>query len=201
VVIPEPPQYWQTADYSEAVWQSTNMIGHGDSRAMICWNTAGVVETDYDNWFTSPPFEVSEGKEYYVTFYYKSFSTSKTETLRMFWGNSPNPEDLTNLMFEDVDFADAGWREGNGLYIPETDGMVYFGWQVASTGGFGLFLDDILVEDWGTVGLEDGRPEDIVSIFQQNGSIMVRAGENWNGAEVKVLNSMGQVLYSGQHFS
>jgi hypothetical protein len=200
VVVPEPPAYWQTVDNSEAIWQSTNMIGHGDSRSMICWNTSGVVETDYDNWFVSPPFEVVEGNEYYVSSYYKSFSTTKTETISMFWGETPDTEDLTNLLFEDVDFSDPGWRKGGGLYTPDSDGLVYFGWQVSSTNGFGLFLDEILVENWGPVGIEDRDPSDIVRIYNRGNQVMVLAGENWNGADLKVMNTMGQIMYSGQHF-
>jgi hypothetical protein len=201
VEVPEPPTYWQTVDNSEAVWQSTKMIGHGDSRAMICWNTSGVVETDYNNWFISPPFEVVEGREYNVSSYYKSFSGSKTETIHMYWGPTAFPEDLTNLLFEDVEFSDPAWRQGSGLYVPDADGVVYFGWQVASTAGYGLFLDEILVEDWGTVGIEDGDPSAVVRIYSQRNQVIVNAGESWNGADVKVMNSMGQVLYSGQHFN
>lgn len=200
VVVPEPPPFWQTVDNSEATWISTDLIGHGDSKAMMCWNTEEIVETNYDNWFISPPFEVAEGNEYYVSSFYKSFSTGKTETLNIFWGETPNTEDLTNLLFEDVDFADGSWLKGAGLYIPDTDGMVYFGWQVASTDGYGLFLDEIQVEDWGTVGIGDGDLSAIVKIYNQSNKVIIEAGESWNGADVKVMNTMGQVLYSGQHF-
>ncbi len=199
IIVPEPPQYWQTVDNSDATWQSTDMIGHGDNKSMICWNTEAIVETDYDNWFISPPFEVSVGKEYYVSCFYKSFSNNKTETLHMFSGETPDTADMTNLLFEDVEFSDVNWRKGSALYIPENDGLVYFGWHVASTQGFGLFLDHIQVDDWGTVGLEEGDPTEIVRIYNFNGNVFVETGDAWNGADIKVVNTMGQILYSGRH--
>ncbi len=197
---PAPPPYWQTVDHSIATWESTKMFGHGDNKSMICWNKKGIIKTDYDNWFVSPPFEVVEGKEYYVSCFYKSYSTSKTESLNIFWGATPDTEDLTNLLYEDVDFADANWREGGGIYIPDSDGLVYFGWQVASTEGFGLFLDEILVEDWGTVGVGNGNMSAIVKIYNQTNKVIVEAGESWNNAEVSVVNLMGQTVFSGKHY-
>ena len=201
VTVPELPQYWQMVNNSEAVWESFEPIGHDDSKSMRCLNSAGVVETDYNNWFISPPIEVVEGNEYYISSFYKGFTGGKAETLNMFWGDTPYTEDLTNLIYQDVDFNNSSWQEAAGLFIPESDGLVYFGWQVASTGGFGLFLDDILVEDWGTVGIGDQDPAAIVSMYTHNNKLMVTSGENWNGAELRVVNAMGQVLYAGEHFN
>ena len=198
---PHPPPYWQTADYSIATWESTNMIGHGDNKAMICWNKEAIVETDYNNWFVSPPFEVAEGNEYYVSSFYKSFSTSRTETLYIFWGETPNAEDLTNLLYEDVDFSDANWRESGSLFVPDSDGLVYFGWQLASTDGFGIFLDEIEIENWGTVGLGDDQFSEAVSIIGQTGKVIVHTDEFWNNAELKIVNTMGQTVFSGKHFN
>ena len=198
--IPEPPAYWQTVDNSDATWQSFEPIGHEDSRSMRCSNLEGVIGTDYNNWFISPPFEVVAGNEYYVSSFYKGFSSGKAETLYMYWGETAFTDDMTNLMYQDVDFKNSSWQEATGLYIPESDGLVYFGWQVESVNGYGIYLDDILVEDWGTVGIGDGEKAGLVKVFKRANTIVVNTGESWNGAEVKVVNAMGQLLYTGQHF-
>lgn len=197
---PHPPPYWQTADYTIATWESTNMIGYDDNKAMVCWNKEGIVETDYNNWFISPPFEVAEDSEYYISSFYKSFSTSKTETLNLFWGDSPATEDLTHLLYEDVDFSDGNWRKSESLFVPDSDGLVYFGWQLASTDGFGMFLDEIKIQDWGTVGLEESKKKPSTLVYLQSGKIMIQSNEDWNNADIQVVNLVGQVLFTGKHF-
>ncbi|RLD53644.1 MAG: hypothetical protein DRJ05_16105, partial [Bacteroidetes bacterium] len=200
-LLPEPPAYWQTVDYSDAIWESFEPIGHDDDKSMRCSNPGGIVETAYDNWFISPPFEVANGSEYYISSYYKGFSGGKAETIQLFWGATPNTEDLINLLYEDVEFTNGNWQKADGIYIPESDGLVYFGWKAASTNGFGLFLDDIVVDNWGTVGIGDGDLSAIVRVYNQTNNIIVEAAESWNGADLKVVNTMGQILYSGQHFN
>ncbi|MCF6171543.1 MAG: S8 family serine peptidase [Bacteroidales bacterium] len=200
VVVPEIPQYWQSSDSPDTRWESTKLIGHSNNRSMMCWNPGGVIETEYDSWLVSPPFSVEAGDEYNVSYYYKSFLGNNNETLKLYWGSSPNVEDLTNLIFEDVDFADPDWRKGNGLYIPAEDGLVFFGWHVESLAGYGIFLDDMMVDNWGTVGLGDEATKENVSIFGQGAKIIITSGESWKNAELKVVNMRGQIVYSGLHF-
>ena len=201
VEIPGFPEYWQSSDLSDALWESTDLVGHSDNQSMMCWNPEGVIETDYDNWLISPPFSVTAGDEYSVSYYYKSFLNNQNETLKLYWGNSPNAEDLTNLLFEDIDFADAEWRKGNGLYIPQENGLVFFGWHAESVAGYGVFLDEMLIDNWGTVGLGNDSFQEGISIFQQSGKVVIDAGENWNNAELKIVNTMGQIVFSGIHFN
>jgi hypothetical protein len=201
VELPKPPAYWQTVDNTDATaWLSTDLITYEDNRGMMCWNTEGIFESDYDNWFISPPFEVAAGNEYSVSSYYRGFSGSRAETLYLYWGTTPYTEDLTNLLYEDVDFKNTTWQQTDVLYIPEADGLVYFGWKVASTNGFGIFLDEILVDNWGTVGIGNGDKAAIVSVYNRANKVIVEAGESWNGANLKIMNTMGQIMYSGLFF-
>ena len=201
VEIPEFPEYWQSADLSEATWESTNLVGHNDNKSMMCWNTEGIIETDYDNWLISPPFAVEVGNEYNIDFYYKSFLGNHNESLKLYWGSSPTVEDLTNLLFEDIDFADNAWQKGNGLYIPEEDGVVFFAWKVESLAGFGIFLDDMMVENWGTVGVENDPDVKAVSIVGQARKVIVSTDESWNNAALQIVNMMGQTVFSGKHLN
>ncbi len=199
IEIPEFPFGWQAVDNADPEWQSTNMAGHTDSRAMTCFNPAGIDETDYDNWFISPPFAVENGNEYNVSYFYKSFFPGYSESMTLYWGIGPFVDDLTNVVYEDNDFSDADWLEGEGLIIPEKDGFVYLGFQVTSVQGYGVFLDDIEVEDWGTVGISPTSDDRKALIYNHGGKVVVVADESWIGADVKVLNLMGQTIYQGKY--
>ncbi len=201
VETPDVPEYWQSTDLFETKWASTNITSYSGNQSMMCKNPRGVVETDYDNWLISPPFSMELGNQYNVNYYYKSFLNNHNETLKLYWGNSPNVEDLTNLLFEDIDFADGDWRKGSGVHFPQQDGLVFFGWHVESIAGYGVFLDDMLVESWGTVGIGDDSFSDMLNVSQQSGKIIISTGENWNKADVKIVNMMGQTLFSGKHFN
>jgi len=58
VVIPSLPEYWQTADFSDARWESSSLAGHDDNKSMKCQNPGGNIATDYDNWLISPSLQV-----------------------------------------------------------------------------------------------------------------------------------------------
>ncbi len=197
--VPELPYGWQAIENSPSNWSSTNLIGHTDNRAMTCFNPAGIVKTDYDNWFISPPFAVETGKEYYVSYFYKSFLPGTSESMTMYWGMGPFTDDLTNVLFEDADFSDANFLQGEGLIVPGEDGYVFLGLHVTSEQGYGVFLDDVDIHDWGTVGINPDTEKEQVRIYSYRSNIYINAGELWNGSRIQVVNLMGQVVYEGQY--
>ena len=56
--------------------------------------------------------------EYHVSYFYKSFLPGTSEAMSLYWGTSPFVEDMTNLMYEDTDFSDPTWLEGEGMIYP-----------------------------------------------------------------------------------
>jgi hypothetical protein len=198
-VEPELPHGWASFDNGDASWVSSNFIGNDDIPSLLCFNDEGIVPTDYDNWLISPPFMVEDGMEYNVNFFYKSFIAGAQESWTVYWGPSPYPEDMTAVLLEDDNFGPSSWLEGNGIVRPEYNGMMFLGFHVTTTQGYGLFFDDVTVEDWGPVGIEPIGKEDFVQIYQYAGQVNITASNQWNGAEVSILNMMGQSVYQGEY--
>lgn len=199
VDVPEIPELWQVQDYSEAEWKSTNLIGNGDKQSMLCFNPDGIVETDYDNWFVSPPFAVETGKEYNISYYYKNLIAGHTETMSLYWGYLPEPEAMENQLFTDSVFDSKEWLMAEALFVPENDGAIYLGWHAESIEGFGIVLDDMLVEDWGTVGTSERKNENDPRIYSYSGKVFIQADATWQGAEIQVINMMGQTIFKGAY--
>jgi len=196
---PELPEFWQSYDYSEIKWTSTNLIAHTGSQAMACYYDNGLFEFEYDNWFVSPPFAVEDGNEYNATFFYKGFIPGHSESMSIYWGYSPNVADLNNLILEDTDMTEANFAEGEGLIIPNADTIIFLGFHLHSPTGYGAFLDDIKLENWGTVGIGDS-PEIIEpKVYSSGMNIVINTDDTWENANVDVVSLLGQKLISTRH--
>lgn len=195
ITAPALPQYWQSIDNSDGEWQGTKLGGHTDNKSMICV-TEGFAETDFDNWVISPPFAVENGKEYNISYYYSSFFPGNTEELTLYWGETPYVEDMTNIIWQDLEINNTNWQQGMNLIEPGYTGELFLGFHLTSTAGIGVMLDDILVENWGTVGIGDSEG-DLTRIYYQSGQLVVNSDEKWQGAELQVMNSLGQLVYIG----
>ncbi len=195
--VPLPPLGWQSDDMSEAKWVSTDQMGHNDNISMLCFNPEGIVQTDYDNWLISPPFAVEAGKEYNLSYYYRALISGTPEAISSFWGTTPFPEDITNTLYQDTAYSSSSWQEANGIITPNVDGIIFIGFHVTSTQGYGVFLDDVVLENWGLVGT--GPEESTVDpkIYSYEGKVIITAGTEWSGADVLITNLMGQVVWRG----
>ncbi len=199
VSTPDLPEFWQAYNYSNQTWSSTNLISYTGSLAMSCYYNGGLEEFEYDNWFVSPPFEVVDGNEYFATFFYKGFIPNHSENMSVYWGFSPNVEDLTNLILEDNEMTQADWAEGEGLIIPNADTVIFLGFHLTSPTGYGAFLDDIKLEDFGTVGIGDTEEKLEPKIYASAKSIIIKTDDNWDNAQIDVVSLVGQTVMSINH--
>lgn len=197
VSVPELPQYWQGKDNSPASWSSTDLIKHNGTKGLACYHPDGLVLTDFDNWLITPPFRVEDGKEYNISYYFRGFLPTNPETMSLYWGYTTAATDMTNLLYEGVGFVYADWQLANARFMPQSDTVVFFGWHMSSVQGYGTFLDDVLIEDWGPVSVTTPDAAQEVKIYTRDNQIRVEAGSKWEGAQIQVVNLVGQTVYSG----
>ncbi len=198
VSVPNIPEFWSTQNYSDIEWLSTSLTSNSGDNAMGCYNDGGLIETEMDNWFVSPPISVESGMAYPLSFYYRSFMPNHSESLSLYWGSSPEADDMNNLVWESVDFTTSGWEMAEtNIFAPET-GILFLGWQAKSPDGYGIFLDDITIEAGSLTGIEKPSADE-VRIYSSNGYLNINANDTWSGADLSVINLMGQVVYEGTY--
>lgn len=197
VEVPEIPEFWNTLSYGELDWLSTSLTSNSGDNSMGCYNADGLIETDMDNWLVSPPLSLEGGLTYPVSFVYRNFIPDHAESLSLYWGSSPEPSGLTNMLFEALEFTGSGWQQADVPLAPAEDGIYFLGWHAGSTGGYGVFMDDLMV-DAGTVGLDEISKDD-PRIYSSYGKVFIDADESWIGANLRVVNLMGQLVYAGEY--
>lgn len=198
VEIPLLPEFWHAVDLLDGEWRSTNMIGYDDSRSMMLFNPGILHDNDFDSWLISPPFAVELGKEYNISYMIRNMISGDVESLTLYWGNTPLPEGLTNELATHPELDNINWLDIEILFIPDEDGLIFFGWHGESIEGSGIILDNILIEDYGPVNVE--KPDHLNEIsFRYNGEkVVIVADEKWNSALLELRNMMGQKIYSSE---
>ncbi len=197
LTIPELPEFWQDQSFSDANWTSTDLASHSGGKSMVCYNSSGFVKMDYDNWFISPPFSLEVGNEYNIRYFYRPLIGGNGESMSLYSGTSPFIEDLTNVLYEDDNFS-GDWEEATALLRPDQDGVVFFGLHMNSVSGYGGFIDDFEVIDWGTVDIENTTNTNDVLISQRPGYIKINTSSAWIGANIKISNLLGQQVFDGE---
>ncbi len=195
VSLPDLPPYWQSNDQSDANWYSTDMDYLSSDMSVLCAHSDGFIETNFNNWFISPPFVVEAGKEYKVNFYYKNAVQGQTESVNVYWGQTPFINDLNNMVYQGQTNDIDNWKMGSGLVQPDYDGIMYLGFYTNNSQGYGLFLDDFRINFWGAVGIDDQRLDSEPQIYYSNGQIIINSEDDYLGGDVKVFNHLGQMVY------
>lgn len=190
---PAMPTHWQAMDFSSMEWKTTNLIGYESNKAFACFTSDGQA-APLNNYLISPPLSVEVGKEYMVSFAYRSFSPISTESLRMVWGlNADTLEMGVNVAFENPSFKEPNWLLGQALIIPETDEHIFIGFHANSESGMGMFVDQVLVEDWGPVGVSESLERE-VKLRYADGMLKLESAVMFENLKLSITNAAGQLI-------
>ncbi len=192
VTPPELPEKWSSIDNGNLKWVTTSLIGYNSSKAFACYSQSTQAQP-LDNLLVSPPFVVSAGKEYSLTYAYRCFFPANPESLKVVWGSAGNENGLTNVLFDNQEINGQEWVVNNHLIQPQSDGVIFVGWHAYTPAGMGQFIDGIKIEDWGAVGVEEAMEKQI-SVNYADGMLRIDMKDNKGNFVLKVTNAAGQLL-------
>jgi len=190
---PAMPSHWQAMDFSSMNWKTTNLIGYESNKSFACFTSDGQL-APLNNYLISPPLSVEHGKEYMVSFAYRAFQPTYAESIRMTWGfNADTLEMGANVGFENPAFKDPNWLLGNALIIPETDEHIFIGFHANTESGMGMFVDQVMVEDWGPVGVSESLERE-VKLRYADGMLNLESAVMFENLKLTVTNAAGQLI-------
>jgi hypothetical protein len=195
VDVPSLPEFWQSVNYSDYPgfhWASTSIVGASGTKSIAIYSPAGQVRS-FDNWLISPPIAVDVTKEYNVSFNYRGLMPNTSEQIGFYWGTDADTNQLVNLAFQDDNITFFGWLQAEALLVPELDGHIFLAWHADNPQGIGVFLDDLMIEDWGLVGVKES-PERKIRAFYREGMLSIQSEVTFNNLEVEILSASGQNL-------
>jgi hypothetical protein len=99
---------------------------------------------DMNDWFFTPGFQLTAGKQYEVHFYYMNDgSTDWLENLEVKWGTAPTAAGMTlGPIFSQIGFAVTDYTFATAIFSPASDGIYYLGWH-----GFSDMDEDVILVD------------------------------------------------------
>ncbi|MDA3944306.1 MAG: S8 family serine peptidase [Bacteroidetes bacterium] len=190
---PALPAHWQAMDFGSMEWKTTNLIGYEGDKAFACFTSNGQPDA-LNNFLISPPFDVENGKEYLVSFAYRSFSPASDEALRMIWGTNADTMDMSaNVAFDNPAFGVPNWLMGEALIVPETDDHIFIGFHAYTANGMGMFIDEVMVQDWGPVGVSEAIERQL-TVRYANGELDLQSERVFEKLRITATNAAGQMV-------
>lgn len=194
VAVSTLPVGWQQQSQGPAKWLTTSLISNQGSRSIGCYNTSGLTTTAFDHWLISQPIVFETGKEYLLRFAYRAFMPGTAEQLSVYWSDSPSIASIGQPLLSLSGFEGAmGWQWAETLIIPEQTGIGYLTWHAGTSLGYGVFIDDILIEDWGAVGLSTPSTTPFKARHDQ-GKLHLYVPENFERGRLTILDANGRIV-------
>ena len=125
-------------------WNTLANPGYGFTGRVLAYEYS---ETDAANaWFYTQGLNLTAGTSYRVSYRYGNNSTTYTEKLAVYYGNSPLATDMTNQLADHPAIIGAASAINAIDFVAATTGVYYFGFHAYSDADqFELYIDDISI--------------------------------------------------------
>jgi len=149
LTTPNLPTGYISIDNTIAYWQSstdTYYTGSGSSpNSMGCYNPS--VWADADSWLFTPPIYMIAGNDYDVSFYYRVYTSSRPESLKVMVGTEPSEPGMTTTLFDDPNITTISWPFESNTFTAYQTGYFYIGFYAYSTDAGGIYFDDFSISE------------------------------------------------------
>ena len=100
-----------------------------------------------DDWLFSNCFIMQEGENYLLEFYYTGRTTSATEKMSVFLGDSQESGSMEQLLWSDEFSTGLNYQRAVTAFSPPADGIYYIGFHAHSDEDEGwIYMDDVQVQ-------------------------------------------------------
>jgi len=109
---------------------------------MIGWNSSLAM----DDWFVTPPVQLTAGVTYEVKYNYRAQSATYPENLAVAWGTMPTAAALTHVIADHPGIINLTYNVGRGTFTPATTGAYYIGFHgYSAINMYNLFVDNVRI--------------------------------------------------------
>jgi hypothetical protein len=149
VTAPAIPDFWSVENTNDDsyTWETSTSNPLSEPNCMrIRYNTS----IQMNDWFFSCPLDLTGGKDYWVSFWYRGHNESNQEKLELYACTGAASADTISggQIFNNDDISSDTYAKGKGSFTPASDGAYYIGWHGYSYANkWYIYIDDIKIEE------------------------------------------------------
>jgi len=156
---PNIPMHWQKQDVNAdgVTWLGSTIYPRSGLNCVTIEASSQVM----NDWLILPPIYLEQGLQYRLAFYAKKSNQQSNETLKIYYGNAPNPASMTNLI-RTTSVAFTSYNLNLVNFTPTSPGAYYIGFKGCSLANQGsIYLDDISL---GLISNPYNSPQNLTAI-------------------------------------
>ena len=147
VTAPAIPSGWTIIDANDdaKTWVTYAGDAHTSPNSMrITYNYS----YDMDDYAISPPLSLTGGVPYQLEFYYRAYSATNTEKMKVMMGTAPTVADMSTAVIDLGSITNTTYQRAVAYITPSTTGIYYLGWHGYSDANkYYLYFDTVTVSE------------------------------------------------------
>ncbi|MFA5509318.1 MAG: choice-of-anchor J domain-containing protein [Candidatus Cloacimonadaceae bacterium] len=101
-----------------------------------------------DDYAVSPPLSLTGGVSYQLDFYYRAYSASYTEKLKVMIGTAPTAEAMTTTVIDLDGFSNITYQRAKAYFTAPSTGIFYLGWHGYSDANkYYIYFDSVTISE------------------------------------------------------